>query len=546
MNNLKNKTLRKVIAVSLALLLMIPLLTACLGGNNSEVETQQVLRLANDNGWVGEYGEAFREFTELYEFSHPNITMEYMELVEENRYYYGENQNQEERPDPYKKLKEAMTGPNPPDVVFLNYNNLGDLVDENLLMPLDAYITKDEMDLTKFVPAVIEGIKRYGDGQMYALAPYFSSSAIIYNQGIFDNAGVPYPTDEMTWSETFDLARRVSGGEGEDRNFGFAFTTYQGSDPFWDLQQYTAPLQLKTFDDNGDKMTVDSAQWADAWEMMVSLRQEKITPEPPNYEEMDHSEPRSYNPFEHDVFMSGKVAMAIADSHYLNQIIDANKNADRIEGYDPIRWDIVSLPTHPEAPGIGGNVWMNGIMAINAKAQNPDAAWDFVKFVNGEDFARIKSKSSYQLMSYQEYNKPRGGESYNMEAFYKLSPAPAQDQSELYRKYPNLWEVQNIGQMKFQEVLKGDKTVEEALAEWQTEGDARLKEMRENPTEQGGEIGIPRPIETFEESSTEVIIEDDLTEEELKMLEEEKQKLMEAAGEVETSVEAEASAEIAE
>ncbi len=541
--NVRNKlTLRKTLAVAFTLVLMLPLLTACLGGEKTEVETQQVLRLANDYGWVGEYGDAFREFTELYEFSHPNVTMEYMTLVEENRYYYGETEQNEERPDPYEELKKAMTGPNPPDVVFINYEHLGDMVDENLLRPLDPFITKDEIDLSKYVPAVVEGIKRYGDGQMYALAPYFSSSAVIYNQELFDNAGVPYPTDDMTWAELFETAQRLSSGEGEDRKYGFSFTTYVGSDPFWDMQQYVAPLGLTQFSEDKNTLTVDSPQWADAWKTMVELSTEKIIPEPPNYEEERFRE-GPYNPFEHDVFMSGKAAMAIADSSYLNQIIDANKNKDRIEGFDGIRWDVVALPTHPEAPGIGGNVWLNGIMAINAKAQNPDVAWDFVKFVNGEDFARIKSKSSYQLMSYKEYNKPKGGETYNMEAFYKLSPAPAEDFSEIYQMYPNWWEVQNIGQMKFQEVLKGDKTVEEALAEWQTEGDAKLKEMRENPVQEGGGM-IPRPLDAVE-STSEVIIEgEELSEEELNMLEEEKQLLEEASGEADASVEVDAEAAV--
>jgi len=71
------------------------------------------------------------------------------------------------------------------------------------------------------------------------------------------------------------------------------------------------------------------------------------------------------------------------------------------------------------------------------------------------------------------------------------------DESEIYRKYPNIYMVHQIGQQKFQEVLDGKKEVRQALKEWQTEGDAMLQQMREDPNFQPnfGEPGMPIDIE---------------------------------------------------
>ena len=69
----------------------------------------------------------------------------------------------------------------------------------------------------------MDGMKNAGGGKLYALAPTFSSSALIYNKKMFQDAGVDFPKDGMTWDETFDLSKRLAKGEGESRINGFSF-----------------------------------------------------------------------------------------------------------------------------------------------------------------------------------------------------------------------------------------------------------------------------------------------------------------------------------
>jgi multiple sugar transport system substrate-binding protein len=149
------------------------------------------------------------------------------------------------------------------------------------------------------------------------------------------------------------------------------------------------------------------------------------------------------------------------------------------------------MPTHPEAPGIGGQIYMNGIMGINAKAQNVDDAWKFLKFINGEDWARLKSRSSYQLVSRKKYiNKP-GGAEFHIEAFYNTRPAPQNPADmKIYREKPNIYQVQQIGRDQFMQALQGKIGVREALKKWQTDGDAMLQKIKENPTGPIGPNGI--------------------------------------------------------
>jgi len=166
----------------------------------------------------------------------------------------------------------------------------------------------------------------------------------------------------------------------------------------------------------------------------------------------------------------------------LHEIISANQNAANVEGFTPVQWDVVTLPVHPEAPGVGGFIQMDPIIGIAANAQNPEDAWEFVKFVNSEDWAELKSRSMTMMTSREAYIKPLYGLDYNISAFYQLTPVlgsydPGMDPA----LRDNMWQLQNIGQMKIMEVVNGDKTVEQALQEWENEGNMILQQIRENP-----------------------------------------------------------------
>ena len=168
------------------------------------------LRFASsDSGYIGQNGSAFREFTEIFEFEHKNIELEYIDTMDQSYYYCMPTPN-EERPDPLDALKEAMTGPTPPDIVMLEYRSSAELINENLLLSLDEMIQQEhDFNVDDYVPAVIEGLREPGNGTLYALAPLFYSSAVIYNKQIYrPRRGIP--DRRMTWEEMFDLARRVT------------------------------------------------------------------------------------------------------------------------------------------------------------------------------------------------------------------------------------------------------------------------------------------------------------------------------------------------
>jgi len=488
----KKKWGTRAASVVLSASLLIPVLAACSNNDsNADKDKETVLRIASGYGYLGQDGESFRDFTEIFEYSHPNVKLEFVETIEEEM-GYRDPASQEKPVDPMEKLKEVMNGPNPPDLVMLGLEHLPPLIEENMLEPLDELITKDKYDTSGIVPTVIEGLKSVGEGKLYALAPQFNASALIYNKDLFDAANITYPTDKMFWPDVFDLARRISKPEGDNPVYGFSFTNWQGGDGFYETQVYSAPLQLSIFNEEDETLSVDTPEWREVWETIAKLKADKVMPVPPDYSQ-PMPEQKEFNPVEGDLFLSGKLAMSIVDHSYVSQLIRHNKMADKGEkGYKKVNWDFVTMPVHEEFPDLASNIYLNGIFAINAKAQNQDDAWEFIKFINSEDVARAKSRASWYMVSHKEFIKPKSGADYNVEAFYQLFPVAQNSfyNNKVMSKYPRAYEITNLGTTKFSEVISGKKTAEQALKEWQAEGTTLFQNIKENPDMQNEPIPL--------------------------------------------------------
>ena len=137
-------------------------------------------------------------------------------------------------------------------------------------------------------------------------------------------------------------------------------------------------------------------------------------------------------------------------------------------------------------------VQMDQLFAINSRAENREDAWRLIEFIHSEDWAKLRSKSTYRLLTRQSYTQPKYGLDFNVEAFTRLMPPPTTQDifTDLYRRDPNFYEIEHIGRMKLQQVLEGDKPVEEALAEWENEGNAILQRIRdESGSEEEGAGG---------------------------------------------------------
>ncbi|PWV87840.1 multiple sugar transport system substrate-binding protein [Paenibacillus cellulosilyticus] len=504
----KRLWMKRAAATTVALTMLVPLMAACSKGEKDSSTEKRVLRIGTLYGGKDNEPWSRQQYTDTFEFTHPNIELEIVGAInnDDQRFQTYDPNNQQKQPDTYEELKKMLTGQNPVDVVVIDYSQLKRLVQDNLLQQLDPLIAQDKFDLTDYVPTVLDGIKQVGDNNLYALTPTFSASALFYNKKLFQDAGVTPPTDGMFWPDIVDLARRVSKGEGKDRKFGLSFNRWPGSNGIYDVQNYASTLQLKVWDDKGEKMLVNTPGWENALNVVAGLYKDDIVPDSDDVQKMNEGKEQTgeYNPVDNDWFLSGRVAMTISDFSYVNELTLAKDNAAKIKDFTPVDWDVVTVPQHQEAAGVGGSIYYSQLMGINAKAQNADDAWEFIKFTNSPEVAKLKSRSQYELSSRKSFIKASESTTpFNIAAFYTLKPIPpsSTDTDKVYREKPGIWEAQNAGSEVFTEVVKGTKTAKEALAEWETKGNAVLEKLKTNPN--GGDGGGTIDVKPLAEAAGE-------------------------------------------
>lgn len=438
-------------------LLVFGVLAGCMNkeaGGLSSGETK-VLRVMG--GW-GDEQYVRTNWTDYYELTH-DVEVEIIPM------YEPVPQQEEAEPEtPMDRMKRVLTGDRPPDVIILDdLNMLSMLVEEGLLQPLDTFMEKSNFDVNNLVPAVREGIREAGDGHsLYALAQTFSAQALFYNKDLFSAKGLPYPTDQMTWDELAELAVQFNSGEGAERIYGF--WTNQGQGFYHFLTVFASPLELSIFTDDFQGVTFNTPAWERAVNKYIQFVQDGVFPREPDFSQ-------EWTP-EMDLFWRafymGRAAMAIMDSYELQHLQNMAMYDSEAMNFD---WDVVTVPVHAEAPGIGGQLYVQGLMAINRNAEQPELAWDFIHFLNGDRILKMKSRQQGLFVTQESYiqNHLEQGPA-NIQAFYQLKPAPNPLNQAYQQGSEKVYEVIAMADQLFQEMMKGERDVQEGLSEMQRRG----------------------------------------------------------------------------
>src|SRR5690625_2427242 len=91
------------------------------------------------------------------------------------------------------------------------------LVLRRQIRAIDDLVAQDGLDLGAY-GGVLDNI--IVDGKLYGL-PYRSDFWVLfYNKDLFDEMGVPYPTNDWTWSDFEETAKLLTEGEGVNRKYG--------------------------------------------------------------------------------------------------------------------------------------------------------------------------------------------------------------------------------------------------------------------------------------------------------------------------------------
>lgn len=251
------------------------------------------------------------------------------------------------------------------------YSNLINL---EMLEPLNDKLSRPTSDFN----GIIEQITA-DDGNFYAV-PFRSDFWVtFYNKDLFDKAGVPYPSNDMTLEEFDALARQMTSGSGADKVYGNHYHTWRSAVSLFGVLDGKHTV----LDGNYDFLKP-------IYEMVIAQQNDGIV--------MDYGEIKTSSLHYSAAFENGQAAMCNMGSWFIATLQTYNKEAPA-NGVQPVNFGIVKYPHPADAPA-GSTLGTITSLAVNAKSEKKDAAMDFINWcVSDEGAAVIANTGTFPAVS---------------------------------------------------------------------------------------------------------------------------------------------------
>ena len=242
-----------------------------------------------------------------------------------------------------------------PDVMF--FSNVRGAASTGQFEPLDAYIRRDNFDLSDFYPRLL-GLFNY-QGSYYGLPRDNDTKVIYYNRTLFAEAGLNPPQSGWTWTDLRNLATRLTRRDafGRTEQYGFAFE----ANTWWRTWVWQNGGDILDDPFNPTRVRLGEPAAIDALQFLADLvNADRSTPPPDVLLSSDRIT---------QLFREGRLAMAFGN--HTRVPVLANEPG--------LKWDVVGLPTRRERANLAGGAGY----AISASSKQKEAAWALVRFLEG-------------------------------------------------------------------------------------------------------------------------------------------------------------------
>jgi multiple sugar transport system substrate-binding protein len=261
------------------------------------------------------------------------------------------------------KLAAQFASDSVSDVVFLESDDEAFYcfwAAKGTLRQLDPFISRDKVDLTVFLPQAIEALKVV-DGKLWAY-PYTAFMArcgLFFNKAMFDRAGIPVPTDDWTYDQIADTAKRLTKRSGSD------VEVWGGGRKFGGDLAVTAVMRAfggDLYSSDGKKTLVNSkgAQEGISWWLDRSLKDQSVA------NDLVVKNPQG-------LMGEGKVAFAMGYNP------GDRVTVARLMNPTGTPWGLVLMPKGPV--GRRGGSFFNTPLGMAKITKHPDAVWEVLQFM---------------------------------------------------------------------------------------------------------------------------------------------------------------------
>ncbi|WP_048600904.1 ABC transporter substrate-binding protein [Rubeoparvulum massiliense] len=475
--------LRKLTLLVLATLLLLTPLIGCSSKENTTGNTSTPDTAAKKDGEgrtliiATAFPEAFArdQFVNKFLIKYPDINVEFIDFsdklmkLQQEMMKVQAGEETSTSTSYYKMYEEALQSDPSPDIILLNGDIIGQLVEKDLLMPLDPLLEQHNFKKERYYPNVLQQLQQMGNGTIYGLVTGFNNQAIFYNKTLFEQTNLEFPQDGMTWNDLQQLAIQMTNTDQEKPVYGFDYGRFIYQDnPFMFLVDYARPYDISFIDPVDQKIVMDTETWKEIWQEVVDMFQTGAIPplKDANLAEV-MANPNSdamLSPFyKGEVAMTTGYAMEIEMIKMFKQMFPNEM--------ENLEFDIVTYPTHSKFPNVGSAVIFANLYAIPKGANNLDEAWTFLEFITSPEYLQHHKDMLDPLPAFQD--QVINNDKIHMDAFYSLDTAPYQ---KTFDELPTILEIYEVGSTELKKAIKSEISVDEAIANFQSKAQPLLEE----------------------------------------------------------------------
>jgi multiple sugar transport system substrate-binding protein len=332
-----------------------------------------------------------------------------------------------------QNIQDLITSGNTPDIIYSTNVGMIDIVNVSIPADLTEQVKKNNIDLARFDPRLIDAIKAQASkGELYALPFASNFSALFYNKDIFDRFGLPYPKEGMTWEEAIDLSKKI----GREEN-GVMF---KGLEP--NLGDFiSSQLSLPFYDPKTDKAAYNTEGWTRFFNLYKSI--------------MDVAPATTNIGIARDNFLK---------TRNLAMLPDFGSVIGRVMETAELNWDVTSFPVFKENPGVDMRVDCHVLMIYDKGKHVDESAQVIAHLLSDEVQTTLAKQGKMSSLNKQEIIDQFGADitklkGKNIKAALKHKPAPVHPRT----TYSRIAQAQLIPALK--KVVEGTLDVNSALRE---------------------------------------------------------------------------------
>ncbi len=288
------------------------------------------------SGWGGNLVEQklLKQVLLDFEAQHPNIKVKYEAIS-----------------DQYMDvIKTRLVGEAAPDVFYLESVEAPFLMSQNVLEPLEAYITP-EFDLADFEDSLLDSFKY--QNHIYGLPKDYSTLALFYNKKAFAAAGLSNPP--ATWDELRTYSKQLTG---KLNKYGF------GENPDLARQVYKIKAFGGQLVDQNSYATFASEASLQGLELVIDQYQkDRSSAQKSDVGTNSGSE----------MFGQSKVAMVIEGNWAIPYLT---------ETFPQVEFATAQVPTINNKKG---TMMLTVAYVMNKQAQHKAEAWELISYLTGKE-----------------------------------------------------------------------------------------------------------------------------------------------------------------